>query len=281
MRRLPLWISIPRKTSIIFILLATILLCSGGVSYAASFAATTPWLGEIASFIGSDKVRVRNLSVWSENGNAAAVGRPRAGDIIIAVNDADAARFRFSRKTRNLRLLYDSAPMTDLQLKSIFYDPALLPYVAQNVMKIISASDNARYSFYQRRLAEFQSRVEGAVDVGKHLLSNTKMLDLTGVTGVWVRAAVSGAVRPPKAVWQGWLDGDAAALKAALDEARRRKWLIVMDIWTPPSIRSVASAYENRVTIVPPSRNADYFTYLQDIYRMIWKRTQPVKKKSK
>lgn len=264
-----------------FILPVIVVLCLCSCAYAANFAATSPWLGEIVSFIGSDKVRVRSLSVWGDNGSAVAVARPRAGEVIIAVNDSDAARLHINSKSRNLRLLYHAAPISDSQLNSLFYDPALLPFVAQNVMKIISASDKARYSFYQRRLAEFQSRVEGAVDVGKHLLANTKMLDLTGVTGVWVRSAVNGAVRPPKKVWEGWLAGDTAALKAALDEAERRKWLIVMDAWTPASIRSVASAYEYRVTISPPHRNVDYFSYLQDIFRMIWNRTQPAKKKLK
>lgn len=101
-------------------------------------------------------------------------------------------------------------------------------------MKIIAETDSKHYSFYQRRLAEFQSRIESTVDIGRYLLENQDT-DLTGAEGAWIRAAVPG-VYGSSHVWKVWF-GDTNALKAALDEAQRRGWLILLDSWTPPEIR--------------------------------------------
>ncbi|MCE5201889.1 MAG: hypothetical protein LLF78_05185 [Synergistaceae bacterium] len=261
-----------RSLCIIFCFSAALLacLCYGAVpSYAADFAVTSPWVGVIASFIGGNNSRVRDLAVWDASGKVMPISRPRAGEEIIAIDMKDAARFRISRSNKKLHLLYGSLSMTDEQLVTAFFDPAMLPFIAQNVMKIIAETDSKHYSFYQRRLAEFQSRIESTVDIGRYLLEKTKILDLTGAEGAWVRAAVPGAVRAPSYVWKVWLDGDTNALKAALDEAQKRGWLILLDPWTPPEIRRVASSYGNRFTLPPPEKGQDYFIFLHDVFLMI------------
>lgn len=236
---------------------------------AANFAVTSPWVYNIASFIAGDNKNVRPLSVWNADGNAAFVSSPRGGEYIIALDSKDAVRLRISLKNKRLFLLYENIPVTEGLVRTAFYDPATLPFIAQKVMKAMSAADSSRYSYYQRRLAEFQSRIESTLDVGKHLLGKAKILDLTGAQGEWVRSAVPGAVRPPKAVWQGWLDGDSEALRAALDEAARRKWLILLDPWTPAVIRTEASPYPFRLTLSPPSMKQDYFLHLHEIFLAI------------
>lgn len=245
--------------------------------FAADFAVTSPWIGMIASFIGGDKTSIHYLSNWDSNGNVVVISRPRSNEKIIALDVKDALRFKIYKGNKNLYLLYETLPMTELQLISAFFDPAMLPFLAQSVMKIMAEADKTKYSYYQRRLAEFQSRIESTIDIGRYLLGDTKVLDLTGAEGSWLRSSVKGVVRAPENVWDVWKKGDHNALKAALDEAEKRNWLIVLDPWTPHNIRTVAVFYRNRLTLPPPSKDQDYFVYLHDILLSIWNMTKKIK----
>ena len=245
---------------------------------AANFAVTSPWIGFIASFIAGDTKNVRYLSNWDSNGNVVKTSSPASSEIIIAIDAKDAENFRV-KKNKNLRLLYDELRMTKEQFYSACFDPAMLPFIAQSVMKIMAEEDKVRYTYFQRRLAEFQSKIESTIDSGRHLLINTKILDITGAEGTLLRSSLTGAVRPPAAVWEGWKAGDTKALKAALDEAQRRNWLILMDPWTPEIIRSTAILYEYRLTLPPPSKDQDYFVFLHEIFLVVWNKTKNVKTK--
>ena len=245
---------------------------------AANFAVTSPWIGFIASFIAGDTKNVRYLSNWDSNGNVVKTSSPTSSEIIIAIDAKDAENFRV-KKNKNLRLLYDELRMTKEQFYSACFDPAMLPFIAQSVMKIMAEEDKVRYTYFQRRLAEFQSKIESTIDSGRHLMINTKILDITGAEGTLLRSSLSGAVRPPVAVWEGWKEGNTKALKAALDEAQRRNWLILMDPWTPEVIRSAAVRYEYRLTLPPPSKDQDYFVFLHEIFLAVWNKTKNVKTK--
>lgn len=243
--------------------------CFAVPSEAADFAVTSPWVSFIAEFIVGDKGGVRPLSVWTPSGYPSAVGRPRASEFVIALDEKDAARFRVPKNSKKLCLLYKTMPMTEAEFIRGFFDPATLPFIAQNIMKAVSSADPKRYAFYQRRLAEFQSRIDSTQEIGSYLITKQNILDLTGAEGYWVRSAVRSTVRPPDSVWKSWLAGDAKALKAACDEAARRKWLILLDVWTPPQIRAIAVNYENRLTLSPPVGGQDYFVFLHNIFLAI------------
>ena len=232
-------------------------------------AVTSPLLYEVASFIGGRQTTVRSLSAWGSGGALVPTGRPRAGEMIIAFAPADAARFRLSDKNKSLRLLYKKVGMSEDQLRSAFFDPAMLPFIAQEIMKIISAADQKNYAYYQRRLAEFQSRIDSTMGIGRHLLQGRHILDLTGAEGTWVRSALSDVVRPPAQVWKSWVSGDSRALRAALDEAQRRGWLLLLDPWTPAPIRNAASAYQFRLTLPVPPSDTEFFVFLHEIFTMI------------
>ena len=260
--------------------------CRGTEAAAAGvmkIAVTSPWLYEVASFIGGRQAQVRALSVWNEAGNTVATGRPRAGELVIAFDPEDAARLKIGAQNKNLRLLYQKRPMSEAKMRAAFFDPAMLPFVAQEIMKAVSKIDPESYAYYQRRLAEFQSRIDSAIGVGRHMLagSGAKLLDLTGAEGVWIRSSIPGVVRPPDEVWNGWLAGDETAMRAALDEASRRGWLLLLDPWTPEAIRAAAVAYPNRLTLAAPSGDGDIFVFFHDMLTMIAARlgeNQPDKK---
>lgn len=230
------------------------------------YAVTSPWIASIASFIGGSNVNIRCIGNWDSAGNIRSLSRPKAGEIIIALDFGEAAALKIDKNSPNLRLLYEKLALPGNRKYSAFFDPAMLPFLAQSIMKILSEADKERYTFYQRRLAEFQSRIDSTVDIGRYMLDGAQLLDLTGAQGMWVRAAVPGTVRPPDDVWESWLAEDQTALRAALAEAGKRGWLILLDNWTPPSIRNAAVAYEKRLTLSPPTMSEDSFTFLHDIF---------------
>lgn len=250
-------------------------LCITAPAYAVvNYAATSPWIVSIINFIGGTNVSVRCIGNWDSSGRIYPISRPRAGEIIIALDSAEAAALRINRNSPNLRLLYDRLALSPEQKYAAFFDPAMLPFIAQGVMKTLAEADSQRYTFYQRRLAEFQSRIDSTVEIGRHMLDGIKLLDLTGAQGAWLRAAMPGAVRPPDNVWKSWIDGDRSALNEALAEADRRGWLILLDNWTPPAIRAAASAYGKKLTLEPPALNQDSITFLHDIFIIVTQKTR-------
>ena len=133
-------------------------------------------------------------------------------------------------------------------------------------MKIMANADKSQYSYYQRRLAEFQSHIDSTTDVGRYMVGKTKILDLTGAEGAWVRSAVASSIRPTQHQWNTWLQGDTSQLAAMLADAAKNGRIILLDTWTPSVIRAAALSYDNRVTLPTPSIGKDYFQYLHDIF---------------
>ena len=116
-------------------------------------AAASPWLYEAASFIGGTHADVRALSKFDESGKAVGIARPRSNELIIAFDAEDAARQKIKPTNKKLRLLYHNQTTGEDKVRAAFFDPAMLPFVAQEIMKIFAAADEKNYSYYQRRLA--------------------------------------------------------------------------------------------------------------------------------
>lgn len=264
----------------LLILSAVVFLWAGAACAAQAarlkVAVTSPWLYEVASFICGSQARVRSISRLNASGVSVLTAKPQAGEMIIAFDSSDALRHKINTKSKNLKILFDKIQLSEDELRSAFFDPAMLPFIAQEIMKAISSVDQKNYSYYQRRLAEFQSRIDSTIDVGRHLIGSVNLLDLTGAEGTWVRSAITGAVRPPESVWQGWLSaGGGTALTAALDEASRRGWLLLLDPWTPEFIRSAVSAYPKSLMLPVPQEGMDFFVFLHEIFNMIAAKSTP------
>lgn len=264
----------------LLILSAVVLLWAGAACAAQAarlkVAVTSPWLYEVASFICGSQAKVRSISRLNARGLSVLTARPQAGEMVIAFDPSDAVRHKINTKNKNLKILFDKIQLSEDELRCAFFDPAMLPFIAQEIMKAISSVDQKNYSYYQRRLAEFQSRIDSTIDVGRHLIGSANLLDLTGAEGTWVRSAITGAVRPPESVWLDWLSaGGGTALTAALDEASRRGWLLLLDPWTPEFIRSAASAYHNSLMLPAPPEGTEFFVFLHEIFNIIAAKSTP------
>lgn len=260
-----------KKRNILILAALASFLWGSAPSLALEISTTSPWLTMMVRFIGGDYAKVQPLSVWNASGGTQAVRRYRGG-LVLALDDKEAKAFSLGSASSGLALLYKNLPIQAELRESIFFDPSKLPFLGQRILNVLSGVDPENYPYYQRRLAEFQSRLESTLEMGRHLLPAMGGLDLTGASGAWVRAAVPGIIRPPADLWALWKRGESLdSLAAALAEAQSRGWVVITDTWTPLPIRERASTYPKRIALAPLVVEADMFVYLNNIYLEIWR----------
>ena len=248
-----------------------LLFLTASPAFALKVYTTSPWLAMIVEFIGGDYAQVSPLSSWGAGGGVHSVRRYPGSGLVFALDKKDAERFGFKKQRSELELLFERMPDTKQGRDSVFSDPSILPFIAQRVLKAFSRHAPDSYPYYQRRLAEFQSRLDSTLEVGRHLLPPKKGIDLTGATGAWVRAAMPGMVRPPAKLWEAWRRGESLeGLVAALNEAQVRGWIIVTDPWTPSRIAEKANGRAGLIALPQPKANQEIFLYLNDLYLAIY-----------
>lgn len=232
---------------------------------------TSPWLSSMSQFIVGTTIKIQPLSHWSEDGRLVPARRPQSGGAVIALDPKDAARYGLKADRKELFLLYENLPVKESRQNSLFFDLSALPFLSQRLLVVLSRMKPENYAFYQRRLAEFQSRLESTLEVGRSLLPNVQVLDLTGASSPWIRAALPKAVRPPETLWAAWEKGQRLEeLVSAVSEAKKRSWWIILDVWTPAQIRSHVSGEHASIVVKAPEKEQDFFTYLHDVYLAIW-----------
>ncbi|QTX32907.1 hypothetical protein KAR29_03045 [Aminithiophilus ramosus] len=235
---------------------------------------TSPWLALMCRFVGGVYVDVRSLVDWDEGGRYSVRGKALPeGATVIALDDRDILFYGLKVQETHLsmRTLYSRLSLSELDRERLFLDPAGLPFLGQRLLVVLADIDSDRYSYYQRRLAEFQSRLESTVDVGRQIIGDVSLLDLTGRSSLLIEGAVKAPIRPPDAVWNKWCQGEGLpSLRLSLQEARRREWLVVVDVWTPETVRLEAEGTGPIVVLPSPSLNQDLFLFLYDQYLAIW-----------
>ncbi|MDR1651262.1 MAG: hypothetical protein LBR87_05700 [Synergistaceae bacterium] len=235
-----------------------------------SVYASQPWLAGMARFIVGTTMRIVSASVWNSSGTLRVPRRVPQGASLIALDPADAGRFGFAAGQPGLHLLYDNLPIEESKRGALQFNPSVLPFLSQRMLIVLCELSPDNYSFYQRRLAEFQSRLESTAEVGRSLIFDVPILDLAGSVSPWLMAAGAKTVRPPDLLWNAWTGNTRTPdLALAVKEAESRGWWILMDAWTPPQIRSRVTSGRN-IIINAPDSDRDFFEYLHDIYLQIW-----------
>jgi hypothetical protein len=217
-------------------------------------------------------MNIQPMSSWNESGSLKSLRKAPAKDaLVIALDPKDAAKYGLAPGKEGLIMLYENLPVAEEKRNTLQFDPSMLPFLSQRLLIVLSRLVPENYSFYQRRLAEFQSRLESTLEVGRIQVHGINMLDLTGAAGPWIKAASPRTVRPPDDVWSAWSKGERQdELSFALAEASRRGWRVVTDAWTPERVRNKVPSDRNNVDIKAPENDQDFFTYLHDIYLQMW-----------
>ena len=247
------------------------LLPPSGILHAAETGqvvhASLPWLASMASFIVGPTIKIQSVSAWNASGELRVSRRPPNDSIVIALDPLDASRLGLVRGEAVLYLLYENLPIEASSRGTLAFNPSVLPFLSQRLLKILCELNPDNYSFYQRRMAEFQSRLESAVEVGRSLIHDTPILDLTGAISPWLRAASGKVVRPPDELWTAWIGNTRTPdLTLAVKEAESRGWWILVDAWTPAQIKTRISSPAKIISVPPPGNEYDFFIYLHDIY---------------
>jgi hypothetical protein len=259
----------------IFFLCAACAITGAGMSRAAetppAIYASLPWLAGVTRFIVGSTADVQEASSWNASGTLRIPKKLPQGARLVALDPTDASRFGMSRGEAGLYLLYENLPIEERERGMLPFNPSVLPFLSQRLLKVLCEIKPENYSFYQRRLAEFQSRMESTVEVGRSLIGTISVLDLSGSVSPWVRAACGHAARPPRELWDAWTgDTRTSDLALAVKEAESRNWWIITDPWTPPQIKTRISASPKLISVTLPQPEQEFFDYLHAIYLEIW-----------
>jgi hypothetical protein len=227
----------------------------------------------MARFIVGSTMKIQPVATWNASGVLRTARKLPQNATVIALDPIDALKFGISKGQEGLYLLYDNLPIEEPQRGAISFNPSILPFLSQRLLIVLCKLSPDNYSFYQRRVAEFQSRLESAVEVGRSLVQDTHILDLSSSVSPWVRSSMPNAVRPPDELWSAWSSGNRISdLELAAKEAEKRNWWILLDAWTPAPIRTRVSGLPMSILIGPPEADYDFFAYLHNIYLQIWSR---------
>jgi hypothetical protein len=249
--------------------IALLLLLSGRAWAVIDVTVTSPWLTLMARFIGGIQVRVHPLSGWDAGGGIIRYGKASRRYPAIALDETEARAYGISG--RSVKTLFEAVPGGLPVQASSFLDPSSLAFIGQRLLGALSAIDPGNYAYYQRRLAEFQSRTDTTVSVGRKLLEGLVLLDLTGASGKWVRAAVEAPIRPPDRVMALWKNGKSLeTLSVALQDASKNGWVVVVDPWTPQAVRERTKGIPRVASIPAPVLEKEMLSILNDLYLAIW-----------
>lgn len=254
---------------------------------------TSPWISMITEFIGGIHVSVHSIENWDEMGTreiAIPVNDIPSGVPVIALDMKEAVKVGIypENSVFMIKPLYVRIPVREENLGGLFYDPSTLPFIAQRIMNILSGFDPGNYSYYQRRLAEFQTRLDSTVLVGRQLLAGTHIL-LYGndVSQLFVAAGcsidrMSPEILPPeppddsvrnrkerKEKEKEFEEGMARLLDFL--RGQKSKGIIpVFEGWLPSYISEVLVSEKAAVLLPRPSVEHEFILFLNDHYLTLW-----------
>lgn len=243
---------------------------------------SSPWLFMVARFIGGVNIEVKPIRYW--NGEGAVVSRIQRqkippGAVIIALDSLEAESIGIKKdRYPNLSLLYGQAPFDRDREDLQYCDPSVLPFIAQRMLTILSRLDPGSYTYYQRRLSEFQTRLDSTVLVGRQLLKGYPVFDLSG--GVSSLLSAAGCVLLPgdEKRTVSWERGeDPEGLQGAVEDAVKRKIPVIMDGSTPKLIRTALKANKNVLILGWPGEDQDLLIFFHDQFLILWNRLAPLR----
>ena len=179
------------RTTVFAVALALCVFHGASSEAAWTLAVTNQWLASLAGFIGGVNVDIVCLSGWNSEGKTVRLRAKDLGPIdrVMAMDREEVDSFKaYLNDKVSVRVLYRDFPSSE-GFGEVFSDPGTLPFVGQRVLVAMADLDPDGYEYYQRRLAEFQSRLDSTVSMGRRLLSGARILDLSGSQGELFRAA--------------------------------------------------------------------------------------------
>jgi len=236
--------------------------------------ASNPLLGMITAFIGGVEVDVTSLTVF-RNGKFVTSGDKtsfHSDEEILFLDEYEAASTDISNVgDHSLHFLYSRVPYERRNINSLFYDPATLPFIAQKIMNVLTSIEPENYFYFQRRLAEFRSRLQSAVELGRTLLEGARILDLTVHTSYLLRSTGCDIQLPEEGFWEKLTaENSRDYYNDVFYDSKKQGRFIVCDAWTPASISKLVEEENLGITLSPPEVSIEYILHLNKHFLHIW-----------
>jgi ABC-type Zn uptake system ZnuABC Zn-binding protein ZnuA len=131
--------------------------------------------------------------------------------------------------------------------------------------------DPENFSYYQRRLAEFQTRLSSTTLAGRNLLKGQKIFDLSFSSGYFLIAAGCDVLRPDEEDIEAWIrQRQLEKLNELVIKSHKENRLVIVDAATPKPIKSALSTFPNIIVLSRPALDQDFLAFLHDQYLLIW-----------
>lgn len=241
-----------------------------------NISTSNPLLGMITSFIGGIEVDVKSLTVFEgedqDNDEDDDHTQDQLSSDIIFLDRLEAGSFDLSEEEGiACHYLYSRVPYERENILSLYYDPATIPFVAQKIMNILTSMEPEKYFYFQRRLAELRSRLQSAVELGRNLLKDAKVLDVTGHTSYLIKATGCDVKYPERDFWEKLESENSRDYYTDLFSSSRKEGrLVVGDKWTPIPVAGLIEEGGFGILLAPPSLEIEFILYINRQYLQIW-----------
>jgi len=261
-----------------------LLFFSPAPGYSWELFVSSPWLSTVARFIGGVNVSVKAVQEWNDEGVPFRKIRQkdiRSDSKIVALDAFEAASLGLDRKQfTGLFILYGSVPFDRTRADYYFSDPSVLPFIAQRVLTALSRIDPGNYSYYQRRLSEFQTRLDSTVLVGRQLLKGYPVFDLSSGFSSLLSAAGCTLLPEDRAMKEMWGRGEEIqSLQAAVSDALKQRIPVIVDPSTPKPVRDALKGNKDVLVLGRPGQEQDLLLFFHDQFLLLWNRLAPLRQR--
>jgi hypothetical protein len=243
-----------------------------------------PWIHYITSFIGGEEVSVYPLFSWEGTLTFSGKSSLPAGAIIIALDKEEAEKIPLGYELQNLRHLFRSIPTLQGKGNPMYLDPPTMSLLGQKVLVTLSSLFPEHYIYFQRNLAEFESRMESTVDMGRKMLRTVGIVNFAGSYAFWIRAAAIQEIRPSEDRMAQILQEEGKTLLFQTLEASLEKGhVVVTDESMPPEVQEMVGKQRNGIVLRFPSlaeEREDVFLFLYEQYLAILNRYNQLQRKT-
>ncbi len=243
-----------------------------------------PWIYHVASFIGGDEVSVHPLLDWRGEALFSEKTFIPPGGFVLALDQKEADEIPLAYELQNFRSLFRDIPVLRGKTNPMYLDPPTMSLLGQKVLITLASLFPQHYIYFQRNLAEFESRLESTVDIGRKMLHPVGIVNFSGSYALWIRAASLQEIRPsPEKMSRILKEEGNLLLGQTLETSLEKGHVVVTDESMPLEIQEIVKQQRNGIVLLLPpllEDSGDFFLFLYEQYLAILNRHNQLQRKS-